>query len=78
LLPFLPKWTGPIVFGLLLSGFVSFLAAGLASMILAGVNSDLPFHWLVTWLPSWALAFPFVLAAVPLLSWIVRTLVVDG
>ena len=75
--PFLPKWLQPILVSLLLSGFISCVVSGLSTMILAGINRDLPIFWLATWLPSWVVAFPAVLVVAPLLRRLVGSIVVQ-
>ena len=73
--PFIPKRLEHVAFGLLLSGFMSFLVSGLSTMIAMGVNAALPMAWLSAWLASWALAFPAVLIVAPAVRRILARLV---
>lgn len=63
--PFLPKKYEHIAFGFMLSGMMSFLVSGFATLISIGLPIDFPLHWLKAWLPSWMLAFPVVLVVAP-------------
>lgn len=74
--PFVPKRFEPVVFGLLLSGLMSFIVSGLSTAIAAGVGPHLPAMWLAAWLPSWALAFPAVLVVAPFVRRILRYIVI--
>lgn len=76
--PFLPKRLEHVAFGLLLSGFMSFLVSGLSTIIARGITADLPQAWLAAWLPSWALAFPAVLIVAPFVRRILRSVVRDS
>lgn len=73
--PFIPKRLEHVAFGLLLSGFMSFLVSGLSTMIARGIDSTLPMAWLSAWLASWALAFPAVLVVAPIVRRILARLV---
>ena len=73
--PFVPKRLEHVAFGLLLSGFMSFLVSGLSTMIAIGVNSGLPTAWLSAWLVSWSLAFPSVLVVAPFVRRILARIV---
>ena len=74
--PFLPKRYEHIAFGLLLSGFMSFLVAGFATLMAIGLVPDLALHWLKAWLPSWALAFPVVLVVAPFVRRVLAGIVI--
>ncbi len=73
--PFIPRRFEHIVFGLLLSGLMSFLVSGLSTVIARGVDASLPSVWLAAWLPSWMLAFPAVLVVAPYERRILRHIV---
>jgi hypothetical protein len=73
---FVPKRLESVVFGLLLSGMMSFIVSGLSTAIAAGVGPHLPVMWLAAWLPSWAIAFPAVLVVAPLVRRILKHVVV--
>ena len=73
--PFLPKRLEPYAFGLLLSGFMSLLVSGVATLISLGLNSYFFGAWIGAWLVSWAIAFPAVLVVAPLVRRILRRIV---
>lgn len=65
----------PILFGFLLSGFMSFLVSGISSARALGFSAEAAAAWLPTaWLFSWAVAFPAVLVAAPMVRRIVARL----
>jgi Protein of unknown function (DUF2798) len=55
----------PIVFGLILSGLMSFLVSGIATFRAAGPAAGFFILWLQAWLTSWLVAFPTVLMVAP-------------
>ena len=65
----------PILFGFLLSGFMSFIVSGISSARALGVTAEALSAWLPSaWLFSWAVAFPAVLVAAPMVRRIVTRL----
>lgn len=75
--PFLPKRFEHIAFGLLLSGMMSFLVSGLATLISLGPTYAFPLMWLKAWLASWAIAFPSVLIVAPFVRRILVRIVIQ-
>lgn len=67
----LPKRFAPILFGLLLSGMMSFVVSGLTTFRSIGFVDGFLFTWITAWLGSWAVAFPVVLFVAPLVRRIV-------
>jgi uncharacterized membrane protein len=61
----IPARFAHVVFGLFLSGFMSLIVSGIATVRAAGMVPGLPQKWLGAWLFSWAVAFPTVLVVVP-------------
>lgn len=55
----------PIVFGLILSGLMSFLVSGISTFRAAGPAAGFFVLWLQAWLTSWLVAFPTVLMVAP-------------
>lgn len=55
----------PIVFGLILSGLMSFIVSGIATLRAVGPIAGFLSIWLQAWMTSWAVAFPSVLLAAP-------------
>jgi hypothetical protein len=76
--PFIPRRLEHVVFGLLLSGMMSFLVSGISTMLAAGISAELPLKWLGAWLPSWAVAFPAVLVVAPPVRRILQRLVLPA
>jgi hypothetical protein len=59
------------LFGLLLSGLMSFFVSGVATFRAIGAVDGFFGLWVSAWLPSWCVAFPTVLIAAPLVRRIV-------
>ncbi|MEM1317149.1 MAG: DUF2798 domain-containing protein [Pseudomonadota bacterium] len=71
--PFIPARLEPIIFGLLLSGMMSFIVSGVATALaLRAVDMG---AWISAWLSSWLIAFPAVLIVAPLVRRILQGLV---
>jgi hypothetical protein len=67
----LPARFAPILFGLLLSGLMSCVVSGIATVRAIGLPPNFLAMWMSSWSFSWAVAFPSVLVVAP----IVRRLV---
>lgn len=67
----LPKRLAPILFGLLLSGMMSFIVSGLSTFRSIGLVDGFFFTWITAWLGSWVVAFPVVLFVAPMVGRIV-------
>lgn len=69
-----------ITFGLLLSGMMSFIVSGIATLRALGVQAVLADPagflggWMGAWAISWAIAFPTVLVVAPVVRKIVARL----
>ena len=74
--PFIPHRLEPIAFGLLLSGFMSFLVSGVATFTAIGFVPDVFGSWITAWLSSWAVAFPAVLVVAPVVRRLLQHLVI--
>ncbi|KID12659.1 hypothetical protein P279_26640 [Rhodobacteraceae bacterium PD-2] len=61
----LPPRLAPVVFGLLLSGFMSLIVSGVATLRTVGVVPGLFGLWMSAWVSSWLVAFPSVLVVAP-------------
>ncbi len=55
----------PIVFGLILSGLMSCLVSGIATLRAVGPQTGFLSLWMQAWITSWLVAFPSVLLAAP-------------
>lgn len=65
----------PYLFGLLLSGLMSLIVSGIATVRGVGLPPDVVGLWLTSWLSSWIVAFPTVLVVAPLVRTLVHRLV---
>ncbi|WP_300011199.1 DUF2798 domain-containing protein [uncultured Roseobacter sp.] len=64
-----------VLFGLILSGLMSFIVSGIASVRTVGWIDGFVALWMTNWLPSWAVAFPTVLVVAPITRRLVARLV---
>ncbi len=66
----------PVVFGFILSGLMSCLVSGIATLRAVGPVAGFLSLWLQAWLASWLVAFPSVLLAAPvarrLAQWVIE------
>ncbi len=61
----MPARFAPILFGFLLSGMMSLLVSGVATLRALGFAEHFLWLWFTAWLPAWAVAFPSVLVVAP-------------
>lgn len=61
-----PKHFAPALFGLILSGLMSLLVAGISSWRAVGLGDSFTGVWISAWLAAWLVAFPVVLVVAPL------------
>jgi hypothetical protein len=61
----MPARLAPVLFGFVLSGMMSFLVSGIATVRTAGLVEGFVGLWTNAWLPSWLVAFPVVLVVAP-------------
>ena len=59
------RWA-PALSALMLTGMMSLLVSGIATVRTLGIVPGLPAAWRSAWLSSWALAFPAVAVLAPL------------
>ncbi len=71
----MPARFTPVLFGLILSGFMSLIVSAIATLRNAGPVEGFFGLWLGAWLLSWLIAFPVVLVAAPLTRRLVGLLV---
>ena len=62
----MPSRFAPYLFGFILSGLMSAVVSGIATLRNAGIVDGLFGMWMNAWLLSWLVAFPVVLVAAPL------------
>jgi hypothetical protein len=72
-----PKKFAPALFGLILSGLMSLLVAGISTYRAIGLGDSFAGLWVSAWLTAWLVAFPVVLVVAPLARRAV-TLLVDS
>ena len=70
-----PKKFAPVLFGLILSGLMSFLVAGISTFRAVGLIPGYPSVWIGAWLTAWLFAFPIVLFVAPITRRVVQRLV---
>ena len=61
-----PKKFAPALFGLILSGLMSLLVAGISTYRAVGLGDGFAGVWISAWLTAWLVAFPVVLVVAPL------------
>lgn len=65
----------PILFGFLLSGLMSLVVSGIATLRAIGFVDGFPGLWMSAWASSWLVAFPTVLVVAPVVRRLVGRLV---
>ncbi|WP_299684976.1 DUF2798 domain-containing protein [uncultured Tateyamaria sp.] len=73
----IPKKYAHIVFGLILSGMMSFLVSGISTYLAVGMIPGFLGEWIWAWLPSWAVAFPIVLVVAPFARRLVAAITIE-
>ena len=61
----IPPRFAPVVFGLLLSGLMSLVVSGVATVRAVGLIDGVFGLWMSAWASSWLIAFPTVLIVAP-------------
>ena len=69
-----PARFAPTLFGLILSGMMSCMVSGIATIRALGIGDGFFGHWMTTWVVSWAIAFPVVMFVAPITRRIVTRL----
>ena len=70
----IPARFAPILFGLILSGLMSWVVSGIATFRSLGLHDAFVVEWAGSWIVSWAIAFPTVLIVAPITRRIVAAL----
>ncbi len=70
-----PARYAPYLFGFILSGLMSCMVSGIATLRAIGLVQGFGGQWMGSWLSSWAVAFPVVLFVAPFTRRIVARLV---
>ena len=61
----IPQKYAPMLFGLILSGLMSFLVSGISTFRALGLVPGFAHIWADAWLTAWLFAFPVVLLVAP-------------
>lgn len=68
----IPAKFAPVLFGFILSGLMSCIVSGIATLRAAGMDFTVML-WGSSWITSWAVAFPAVLIVAPITRrWVAR------
>ncbi|MBT9485911.1 MAG: DUF2798 domain-containing protein [Rubrivivax sp.] len=70
----IPKRSGPMLFGLLLSGLMSLLVSGISTFRAVGLGPHFGGMWTSAWLTAWLVALQVVLVVAPLARKVVSQL----
>lgn len=62
----IPRKFEPVLVGAVLSGLMSWVVSGVATLNAASQPPDFLTLWMTSWLTAWVIAFPVVLLAAPL------------
>ncbi|WP_293576102.1 DUF2798 domain-containing protein [Phaeobacter sp.] len=73
----LPARFAPVLFGLILSGIMSCIVTGVATLKTVGFSRDFVASWMSSWSFSWPVAFAVVLFVAPAVRRLVARLVRD-
>ena len=71
----IPAKYAPLLFALILSGLMSLLVSGIATLRATGLSAQFIALWLSAWLAAWLFAFPTVMVVAPLTRRLVNLLV---
>lgn len=71
----IPAKFAPALFGFILSGLMSLIVSGIATLRAIGWDAGFVGLWCGAWLTAWLFAFPIVLLVAPLANRLVRRLV---
>lgn len=76
---FVPKRFEQAAFGLLLTCFMTFVVAGVSTVLAVGVAAPgFIGLWFKAWMYSWVIAFPAILVVGPLVRKILKRIVIQG
>lgn len=68
----IPLRFAPALSGFLLSGVMSLVVSGIATLRAAGWGVGFAGQWVGAWIPAWTVAFPLVLIVAPLARRVVQ------
>lgn len=70
-----PARFAPVLFGFILSGLMSCMVSGIATLRAVGLTDGFGVQWMTSWVVSWGIAFPVVLVVAPITRKIVARLI---
>ena len=74
----IPAKYGPTLFSLILSGVMSLLVSGIATLRAVGLTDDMISLWIGAWLAAWVVAFPAVLVVSPFARKVVQRVTAEN
>lgn len=74
----IPARFAPALFGLILSGLMSWVVSGISTFRASGPGANFLDLWMGAWLMAWLIAFPVVLVIAPFTRRIVQRLVASA
>ncbi|MEO8485825.1 MAG: DUF2798 domain-containing protein [Betaproteobacteria bacterium] len=60
-----PHRSAPYVFAFLLSGFMTIIVSGIATLVGVGITAEFLTLWVRSWITAWVIAFPALLVVRP-------------
>lgn len=73
----IPKKYGPMMFSLILSGIMSLLVSGIATLRAVGLTGGMVSLWASAWLTAWVVAFPTVVVVSPFARKVVQQAIAE-
>ena len=74
----IPAKYGPTLFSLILSGVMSLLVSGIATLRAVGLTDDMISLWIGAWSAAWVVAFPAVLVVSPFARKVVQRVTAEN
>lgn len=69
-----PKRSAPYLFAFMLSGMMTFIVSGIATLMAVGAQPSFPGLWVRAWITAWVIAFPALIVIRPFVHRIVERL----
>jgi len=73
----IPKKYGPMLFSLILSGVMSLLVSGIATLRAVSMTDGMVSLWASAWLAAWVVAFPAVMVVSPFARKVVQLVIAE-
>jgi hypothetical protein len=65
-MPMFPRRSAPYLFAFVLSGFMTLVVSGVATLIALGPVAGIAMVWMGAWITAWVIAFPALILIRPL------------